>query len=67
MTTLNPVARVPDTRVARVGPVPEGCPIFMSESTDVASTDVASTDAVSTDAGALLEPEALDDAVAAAR
>jgi phenylalanyl-tRNA synthetase alpha chain len=39
----------------------------MSESTDVASTDVASTDAVSTDAGALLEPEALDDAVAAAR
>ena len=72
VTTLNPVARVADTSVTSVGPVPEGCPISMSESTDVASTDVASTDiastdAVSTDAGALLEPEALDDAVAAAR
>ncbi|HEV7470250.1 MAG TPA: phenylalanine--tRNA ligase subunit alpha, partial [Pseudonocardia sp.] len=30
------------------------------------STDAATTDAVSADAGALLRPEALDDAVAAA-
>ena len=63
VTTLNPVARVADTRVTRVGR-PGRCPIFMSESTDVASMSRAptSTDAVSTDAGALLEPEALDDA-----